>query len=95
MFQFSPFAPRTYEFSARYRASPVGFPIRISAALAPVCRLTAAFRRLLRPSSPVIAKASTTYTWSLDPITLRPSARRIPCDPFQSNALFSLASEFP
>ena len=37
-----------------------------------VCQLPAAFRRLPRPSSPVIAKASTTCTYSLDPITLRP-----------------------
>src|SRR4051795_5754613 len=35
-----------------------------------VCQLPAAFRRLPRPSSPVIAKASTTCTLSLDPITL-------------------------
>jgi hypothetical protein len=35
-----------------------------------VCQLPAAFRRLPRPSSPVIAKASTTCTYSLDPITL-------------------------
>jgi hypothetical protein len=37
-----------------------------------VCQLPAAFRRLPRPSSPVIAKASTTCTYSLDPITLTP-----------------------
>ena len=40
-----------------------------------VCQLPAAFRRLPRPSSPVIAKASTTCTYSLDPITLNPLAR--------------------
>jgi hypothetical protein len=34
-----------------------------------VCQLPAAFRRLPRPSSPVIAKASTTCTLLLDPIT--------------------------
>src|ERR1700755_653038 len=34
-----------------------------------VCQLPVAFRRLPRPSSPVIAKASTTCTCSLDPIT--------------------------
>src|SRR5574343_105046 len=34
------------------------------------CQLPPAFRRLARPSSPVIAKASTTCTSSLDPITL-------------------------
>ena len=36
-----------------------------------VCQLPAAYRRLQRPSSPVIAKASTTCTYSLDPISLR------------------------
>ena len=35
-----------------------------------VCQLPEAFRRLPRPSSPVIAKASTTCTYSLDPIIL-------------------------
>ena len=34
------------------------------------CQLPETFRRLARPSSPVIAKASTTCTYSLDPITL-------------------------
>ena len=37
-----------------------------------VCELPVAFRTLQRPSSPVIAKASTTCTYSLDPITLSP-----------------------
>src|SRR4030066_1344190 len=36
------------------------------------CQLPRAFRRLPRLSSPVIAKASTTCTYSLDPITLSP-----------------------
>ena len=40
-----------------------------------VCQLPAAYRRLLRPSSPVIAKASTTCTYSLDPITLHTTQR--------------------
>ena len=38
-----------------------------------VCQLPAAFRRLRRPSSPVIAKASTMCTYSLVPITLAPA----------------------
>ena len=37
-----------------------------------VCQLPAAYRKLLRPSSHVIAKASTICTYSLDPITLSP-----------------------
>jgi hypothetical protein len=39
------------------------------------CQLPRAFRRLVRPSSPVIAKASTTCTYSLDPITLSSPSR--------------------
>ena len=35
------------------------------------CQLPEAYRRLQRPSSPVVAKASTTCTYSLDPITVR------------------------
>ena len=38
-------------------------------------QLPGAYRRLQRPSSPVVAKASTTCTCSLDPITLS-TARR-------------------
>ena len=41
-----------------------------------VCQLPAAYRKLLRPSSPVIAKASTTCTYSLDPITLQTVQRK-------------------
>ena len=41
-----------------------------------VCELPVAFRTLQRPSSPVIAKASTTCTSSLDPITLSPDSRQ-------------------
>ena len=37
-----------------------------------ICQLPVAFRRLSRLSSPVIAKASTICTYSLDPITLKP-----------------------
>ena len=37
-----------------------------------ICQLPEPLRRLSRPSSPVIAKASTICTYSLDPITLKP-----------------------
>src|SRR5258708_33600984 len=40
-----------------------------------VCQLPAAFRRLPRPSSPVIAKSSATCNSVLDPITLSPQGR--------------------
>ncbi len=46
-----------------------GFPHSDISGSKLVCQLPGAFRRLPRPSSPVIAKASTTCTCSLDPIT--------------------------
>ena len=54
-----------------------GFPHSEICGSAPICRLPAAYRRLSRPSSPVIAKASTSCTYSLDPITLPPVARSL------------------
>ncbi len=51
-----------------------GFPHSEIPGSKPVCRLPGAYRKLLRPSSPVIAKASTICTCSLDPITLEPRA---------------------
>jgi hypothetical protein len=50
----------------------VGFPHSDIPGSKLVCQLPGAYRRLRRPSSPVIAKASTTCTYSLDPITLSP-----------------------
>jgi hypothetical protein len=50
----------------------VGFPHSEIPGSKLVCQLPGAYRRLQRPSSPVIAKASTTCTYSLDPITLSP-----------------------
>ena len=47
-----------------------GFPHSDTFGSMLVCQLPEAFRRLPRPSSPVIAKASTTCTYLLDPITL-------------------------
>src|SRR5660398_212332 len=40
-----------------------------------ICQLPEAYRRLSRPSSPIIAKASTTCSYSLDPITLTSLAK--------------------
>ena len=40
-----------------------------------ICQLPEAYRRLSRPSSPIIAKASTMCSYSLDPITLTSVAR--------------------
>ena len=47
-----------------------GFPHSEICGSKPVCWLPAAYRKLLRPSSPDIAKASTMCTYSLVPITL-------------------------
>ncbi len=62
------------------RVSPFRY-LRIKAC----CQLPVAFRRLPRLSSPVIAKASTTCTYSLDPITLSPQS-------FQTKAVTSFVS---
>jgi hypothetical protein len=40
-----------------------------------ICQLPEAYRRLSRPSSPIIAKASTMCSYSLDPITLTSLSR--------------------
>src|SRR5471030_3330887 len=58
----------TYGFSHGYSIR-AGFPHSDIGGSKLVCQLPPAFRRLPRPSSPVIAKASTTCTCSLDPIT--------------------------
>ena len=54
-----------------------GFPHSEISGSKLICQLPEAYRRLSRPSSPVIAKASTTCTSSLDPITLTPVARHL------------------
>src|SRR3569833_4549018 len=66
----------TYVFSHGYLKRG-GFPHSDICGSMLVCQLPAAFRRLPRPSSPVIAKASTTCTSSLDPISREPWAIRI------------------
>ena len=68
------------------RGDPIraGFPHSEIRGSKPICRLPAAYRRLSRPSSPIIAKASTTCTYSLDPITLPPHAFRAQSTPGQS-----------
>src|SRR5471030_567789 len=58
----------TYVFSHGYSIRS-GFPHSDIYGSKLVCQLPVAFRRLPRPSSPVIAKASTTCTCSLVPIT--------------------------
>jgi hypothetical protein len=74
MFQFTGFASLTYVFSQGYSLRS-GFPHSDIYGSKLHCQLPVAFRRLARPSSPVIAKASTTCTYSLDPITLYSLAR--------------------
>ena len=52
-----------------------GFPHSEISGSKLICQLPEAYRRLSRLSSPVIAKASTICTYSLDPITLSPQHR--------------------
>ena len=74
MFQFTRFASHDYVFIMRYRLRG-GFPHSEISGSKLICQLPEAYRRLSRPSSPVIAKASTTCSYSLDPITLTPLTR--------------------
>src|SRR6218665_4079446 len=69
MFQFARFASRAFLWSARYVLRG-WFPHSDIAGSMLVPKLPGAFRRPSRLSSPVIAKASTTCSYSLDPITL-------------------------
>ena len=68
MFQFTGFALSTYVFSGKYRRSG-GFPHSEIFGSKHICRLPEAYRRLPRPSSPSVAKASTMCAYSLDHIT--------------------------
>src|SRR5690625_6544913 len=79
MFQFARFAPRDLCIQSRVRHCWRGFPHSDICGSKLVCQLPAAFRRLPRPSSPVIAKASTICTYSLDPITLKVTAALLEC----------------
>ena len=54
-----------------------GFPHSEISGSKLICQLPEAYRRLPRPSSPVIAKASTICTYSLDPITLMPANSKL------------------
>ena len=69
MFQFPGFASHAYEFGVRYLSVIGGFPHSDIPGSKLVCQLPEAFRRLLRPSSPPTAKASTVCACSLDHIT--------------------------
>jgi hypothetical protein len=69
MFQFTRFASHSYVFTMRYLLLG-GFPHSEISGSKLICQLPEAYRRLSRPSSPIIAKASTTCSYSLDPITL-------------------------
>ena len=69
MFQFTRFASHDYVFIMRYLLLG-GFPHSEISGSKLICQLPEAYRRLSRPSSPIIAKASTTCSYSLDPITL-------------------------
>ena len=59
MFQFTRFASHDYVFIMRYLLRG-GFPHSEISGSKLICQLPEAYRRLSRPSSPIIAKASTT-----------------------------------
>ena len=74
MFQFTRFASHSYVFTMRYPL--LGrFPHSEISGSKLICQLPEAYRRLSRPSSPIIAKASTICSYSLDPITLNSLTR--------------------
>ncbi len=67
MFRFPRFAPSHYFIHLTVMQLPApGFPIRTSPAVNASSRLTGAFRRNARPSSPLTARASTVYAYSLN-----------------------------
>ena len=70
MVHFPGFAPYAYVFSVRYTTfTSRGFPHSEIFGSKHICRLPEAYRRLPRPSSPSVAKASTMCAYSLDHIT--------------------------
>ena len=77
MFQFTRFASHDYVFIMRYLLLG-GFPHSEISGSMLICQLPEAYRRLSRLSSPIIAKASTTCSYSLDPITLTSRTTRRP-----------------
>jgi hypothetical protein len=77
MFQFSRFASAHLCIQCGILSYDSGFPHSDIDGSKLHCQLPVAFRRLARPSSPVIAKASTTCTYSLDPITLNPESLQV------------------
>ena len=77
MFQFTRFA--SHDLCIQSCDTPKGgFPHSEISGSKLICQLPEAYRRLSRPSSPIIAKASTTCSYSLDPITLNLSYREAP-----------------
>ena len=54
----------------------LGFPIRVSPVNNGSYHLTGAYRRLARPSSPLTARASTVYAYSLNLTTRKRLATR-------------------
>ena len=71
MFQFPGFASASLFIQLRIPNKLGGFPHSEIPGSKLVYQLPEAYRRLLRPSSPVAAKASTICAYSLDHITLR------------------------
>ena len=74
----SPGSPRMTMYSS-CDTPKGGFPHSEISGSKLICQLPEAYRRLSRLSSPIIAKASTTCSYSLDPITLMFLAKLLHC----------------
>ena len=71
----SPGSPRIPMYSVCDNLT-VGFPHSEISGSKLICQLPEAYRRLSRLSSPIIAKASTMCSYSLDPITLNSQSKK-------------------
>ena len=71
MFQFPAFALYPYFIQSIMTTYAAGFPHSDIFGSSLICQLPEAFRRLLRPSSPLTAKASIVCAYSLDYISLK------------------------
>ena len=71
MFQFPAFALCSYFIQNIMTTYVAGFPHSDIFGSSLVCQLPEAFRTLLRPSSPLTAKASIVCAYSLDYISLK------------------------
>ena len=86
----SPGSPRMTMYSS-CDTPKGGFPHSEISGSKLICQLPEAYRRLSRPSSPIIAKASSTCSYSLDPITLSSFSKASPLSQGMYCEVFHLA----